>query len=202
MDKTGEQGAFSRHIVSPETLRAAVSAACLQHGIFGVAPLRGLQSASICSNAQMIETGDTNPCFGCGAANPRGMHLAFDRDEPRQRIVGRFRIATDFQGGGGFLHGGIIATVLDEAMSKVSRFSGVRTVTAELTVEYLKPIRVDQEILVEGFSARREGRQLYHEGEIRDAEGVLLARGRGRFVIVDPPKYREHAAENSAVRKT
>jgi uncharacterized protein (TIGR00369 family) len=147
----------------------------------------------------MTESGDTNPCFGCGAANPRGMHLAFDRDEPRQRIVGRFRIAADFQGGGGFLHGGIIATVLDEAMSKVSRFSGVRTVTAELTVEYLKPIRVDQEILVEGFSARREGRQLYHEGEIRDAEGVLLARGRGRFVIVDPDKYRQRAAEESAV---
>ena len=150
----------------------------------------------------MTESGDTNPCFGCGGANPRGLHLAFDRDEPRQRIVGRFRIPADFQGGGGFLHGGIIATVLDEAMSKVSRFSGVRAVTAELTVEYLKPIRVDQEIFVEGFSARQEGRQLYHEGEIRNAEGVLLARGRGRFVIVDPEKYRDRAAENSAVPKT
>ena len=57
-------------------------------------------------------------------------------------------------------------------MSKVSRFSGVRAVTAELTIEYLKPIRVDQEIIVEGFSARREGRQLYHEGEIRNAAGA------------------------------
>jgi acyl-CoA thioesterase FadM len=78
-------------------------------------------------------------------------------------------------------------------MSKVSRFSGVRAVTAELTVEYLKPIPVDQEIIVEGFSTRRDGRQLYHEGEIRNAAGVLLARGRGRFVVVDLQRYRESA---------
>jgi acyl-coenzyme A thioesterase PaaI-like protein len=141
----------------------------------------------------MTESSDTNPCFGCGDANPRGMHLAFERDEARQRIVGRFRIGPDFQGGGGFLHGGIIATVLDEVMSKVSRFSDVRAVTAELTVEFLKPIRIDQEILVEGFLTRRDGRQLYHEGEIRNATGVLLARGRGRFVVVDPERYRERA---------
>lgn len=41
--------------------------------------------------------------------------------------------------------------MLDEVMSKVSRFSNVRAVTAELTVEYLKPVRVDEELQVEGF---------------------------------------------------
>jgi uncharacterized protein (TIGR00369 family) len=130
-----------------------------------------------------------NPCFGCGPANPRGMHLQFETDRDRQRIVGRFRLGPDFQGGHGFIHGGIIATVLDEVMSKVSRFSDVRTVTAELNVEYLKPVPVDQEVHVEGFQVRREGRQLYHQGEIRDAAGVLLARGRGRFVVIDPERY-------------
>ena len=126
-----------------------------------------------------------NPCFGCGGANPRGMHLAFDRDEVRQRVVGRFRLGPEYQGGSGFIHGGIIATVLDEVMSKVSRFSNVRAVTADLRVEYLKPVRVDEELHVEGFSTRREGRQLYHEGEIRNSAGDLLARGQGRFVVID-----------------
>ena len=133
---------------------------------------------------------EVNPCFGCGEANPRGMHLPFERDEARQRIVGRFRLSADYQGATGFIHGGIIALVLDEVMAKVSRFSDVRAVTAELNVEYLKPVRVDQELQVEGFATRRDGRQLYHEGEIRDATGVLLARGRGRFVIVDMEKFR------------
>jgi len=139
------------------------------------------------------ETRESNPCFGCGEDNTRGMRLIFTRDEFRQRILGRFRIAADFQGASGFLHGGIIATILDEVMSKVSRFSGLRAVTAELTIEYLKPIRVDEEILVEGFSTRQDGRQLYHEGEIRNATGVLLARGRGRFVVVDLERYRQRA---------
>jgi uncharacterized protein (TIGR00369 family) len=137
----------------------------------------------------------SNPCFGCGEANPQGMHLQFDRDESRQRIVGEFQLGPEYQGATGFVHGGIIATVLDEVMSKVSRFFDVRAVTAELTVEYLKPVRVGQELTVEGFNARREGRQLYHEGEIRNAAGVLLARGQGRFVIIDPGAARRDGAD-------
>ena len=137
----------------------------------------------------MSQPDPANPCFGCGGGNPRGMKLAFEMDESSRRVIGRFRLGPEYQGATGFIHGGIIATVLDEAMSKVSRFSNVRAVTAELTVEYLLPVRVDEELRVEGFATRREGRQLYHEGEIRDATGNLLARGRGRFVIIDPERY-------------
>jgi uncharacterized protein (TIGR00369 family) len=130
-----------------------------------------------------------NGCFGCGGANARGLHLAFEQDDARQRIVGRFRLGEEFQRGTGFLHGGIIALLLDEVMSKASRFHGERAVTADLRVEYKRPIRTGQEIVVEGFVARRDGRQLYHEGEIRNEAGDLLARGEGRFVVIDPEKY-------------
>lgn len=138
----------------------------------------------------MAEPNPANPCFGCGGANPRGMKLAFDRDMGRQRIVGRFRLGAEYQGGPGFVHGGIIATVLDEAMGKVSAFSDVRAVTAELNIEYLRPIRVEEEILVEAFQSERNGRQLIHRGEIRNAAGELLARARGRFVVIDPAKFK------------
>src|SRR5258707_3101439 len=104
----------------------------------------------------MSEPKPENPCFGCGAANPRGMRLVFDRDDARQRIVGRFRLGPEYQGGAGFIHGGIIATVLDEVMSKVGTLSNVRAVTADLRVEYLKPIHVDEEVQVESFATRRE----------------------------------------------
>lgn len=137
----------------------------------------------------MTQPDPANPCFGCGGGNPRGMKLAFETDESSRRVIGTFRLGPEYQGATGFIHGGIIATVLDEVMSKVSRFSNVRAVTAELTVEYLLPVRVDEELRVEGFATRRDGRQLYHEGEIRDATGNLLARGRGRFVIIDPERY-------------
>jgi uncharacterized protein (TIGR00369 family) len=117
------------------------------------------------------------------------MKLAFEQDDERQRIVGRFQLGDEYQGGTGFLHGGIIALLLDEVMGKASRFCGEHAVTADLRVEYLRPIRVDQEIVVEGFVARREGRQLYHEGEIRNAAGDVLARGQGRYVVIDREKF-------------
>lgn len=143
----------------------------------------------------MTQPDPANPCFGCGGGNPRGMKLVFEIDESAQRIVGHFKLGPEYQGATGFIHGGIIATVLDEVMSKVSRFTNVRAVTAELTIEYLLPVRVDEELRVEGFATRRDGRQLYYEGEIRDAVGNLLARGRGRFVIIDPERYnRENQA--------
>lgn len=132
-----------------------------------------------------------NLCYGCGAANSRGMKLEFEADEERQRIIGRFRMDAEYQGGPGFLHGGIIALLLDEAMGKVSRFSDVRAVTAELTVEFKRPVPVETEIVVEAFQVERNGGTLIHEGEIRDAVGKVLAKGRGRFVIVDREKYAE-----------
>ena len=137
-----------------------------------------------------LEPNPTNPCFGCGGANPRGMRLTFERDEVQRKIVGRFRLGQEYSGGAGFLHGGIIALLLDEAMGKVNRFSDVRAVTAELTVEYLKPIRVDSEILIEASLVNRDGRNLFHQCEIRDPSGVVLARGRGRFVAIDPERFR------------
>ncbi len=115
-----------------------------------------------------------NPCFGCGGGNPRGMRLVFERDAERKRILGRFRLGTEYQGGPGILHGGIIATLLDEAMGKVNRFSDVRAVTAELNVEYLRPVAVDEEITVEAFPLERTARDLFHQGEIRNAQGELL----------------------------
>ena len=136
-----------------------------------------------------IDPKPDNGCFGCGGGNVRGMQLAFEQDDARQRIVGRFRLGEEYQGGPGFIHGGIIALLLDEVMSKASRFHGERAVTADLRVEYKRPIRAGQEIVVEGFVARRDGRQLYHEGEIRNQAGNLLARAQGRFVVIDPKKF-------------
>jgi len=131
-----------------------------------------------------------NPCFACGGGNTRGMQLTFEQDDERQRIVGHFRLGEEYQGGAGYLHGGIIALLLDEAMGKATRFHADHAVTAELRVEYKRPIRANTEIVVEGFVSRREGRQLYHEGEIRNEAGDLLARGEGRFVIIDREKYK------------
>jgi uncharacterized protein (TIGR00369 family) len=130
-----------------------------------------------------------NACFGCGGANARGMQLTFEKDDTARRIRGTFRVGPEYQGGPRFVHGGIIATLLDEVMGKVGRFRGVRTVTAELQVEYLRPVPVDEDLVVEGWEIEKNGRNLYHTGEIRSASGAVLARGKGRFVEIDPGIY-------------
>src|SRR5258708_6614187 len=86
--------------------------------------------------------------------------------------------------GGGFGNGGIIGVLVDEAMGKVCRFREVRAVTAELTVEYLKPVDVRSEIVVEGRETEQKGRNLFMTGEIRNEAGEVLARGKGRFVVI------------------
>jgi uncharacterized protein (TIGR00369 family) len=131
-----------------------------------------------------------NHCFGCGGANALGMQLAFEQDDSTHRIRGVFRIGAQYQGGPGFVHGGIVATLLDEVMAKVNRFEKDIAVTAELTVEYLKPVRVEQEVTVEGWEVERNGRLRMRQGEIRDSSGAVLARGRGKFVEIDPARFR------------
>jgi uncharacterized protein (TIGR00369 family) len=133
----------------------------------------------------LLEPNPANGCFGCGGANSRGMKLTFEQDDATQHIRGAFRLGKEYQGGSGFIHGGIIATVLDEAMGKVSRFHGMPAVTAELVIEYLKPVPVDEDLVIEAHEVERIGRNLHQVGEIRNRDGVVLARGRGRFVVLD-----------------
>jgi len=149
----------------------------------------------------LIKPNPANPCFACGGANPRGMQLTFEQDDAARRIRGAFRISAEYEGGSGFVHGGIIATVLDEVMAKVSRFAQDRAVTAELTVQYQKPVPVEEDLLVEGWEVSRKGRSIYREGEIRDASGVLLARGRGHFIMVDAERYRSAGKRTVAAQR-
>src|SRR3954468_16859935 len=62
-----------------------------------------------------------NHCFGCGKDNSEGMRLKFFFDEGKRLTWCRFRLGRRYQGPPGHAHGGIIATILDEAMGKVNK---------------------------------------------------------------------------------
>ena len=136
-----------------------------------------------------LDPKDTNHCFGCGAANDAGMKLVFELDLEQRRIRGRFILGMNYAGGGGFAHGGIIAVVLDEAMGKLSKLDDERAVTAELNVEFRKPVPVDREIVVEGWQSEAKSRNRFRAAEIRDLDGNLLARGKGRFVVISEEHF-------------
>ena len=134
-----------------------------------------------------LEPKPENNCFGCGGANEAGMKLTFELQVEEGRTRGKFVLGSRYAGGAGFAHGGIIAVLLDEAMGKISKLTDERAVTAELSIEYKKPVSVHEEILVEGWQESETGRNRFRVGEIRDTAGNLLARGRGRFVVIGAP---------------
>jgi uncharacterized protein (TIGR00369 family) len=143
-----------------------------------------------------LETQAANRCFGCGGDNPTGMKLVFDLDFDARRIRGRFVLGANYAGGAGFAHGGIIGVVLDEAMGKLSKLTEEKAVTAELSIEYRKPVPVNKEIVVEGWPVQAVGRYRFRAGEIRDTAGNLLARGKARFVVIDERHFdRARAAQ-------
>jgi uncharacterized protein (TIGR00369 family) len=127
-----------------------------------------------------------NYCFACGKDNPAGMHLKFTFDQPRKRFVSNFRLSKRYTGPPGFCHGGIIATILDDAMSKLNKQRDVAAATAQLTIEYLRPVPLQTSLRVEAHDVGRRGRRLTRTAEILDQSGNVLAKGRGVFVIINP----------------
>lgn len=124
-----------------------------------------------------------NRCFGCGPANPTGLHLEFLLAE-NGTVVSLATIPGAFDGHPGYLHGGIIATLLDETMSKAVRASGVSAMTRQLEAEYLRPVPSGAPIRLEGRIVRSEGRKHWTEARILNAGGKELARGKGLFIEV------------------
>jgi uncharacterized protein (TIGR00369 family) len=129
-----------------------------------------------------------NYCFACGKDNPDSMRLRFAYDEKRKRFVCRFRLGKRFTGPPGHCHGGIIATILDEAMGKVNKLRHVIAVTSEMTVNYLKPVPLNNLLRVESREEKVKGRRHVNVAEILNQKGEVLARSRGLFIAIDPEK--------------
>ena len=93
-----------------------------------------------------------------------------------------------YTGPPGHCHGGIIATILDEAMGKVNKLRHVVALTSQITVDYLKPVPLNKPLRVESREQKVKGRQHVNVAEILNQKGEVLARGRGLFIAIDPHK--------------
>ena len=124
-----------------------------------------------------------NRCFGCGAANPAGLQLEFLLAEDKS-VVSLATIPDGFAGHPGYLHGGIIATLLDESMNKSVRAQGLTAMTRQLEVDYLRPVPAGEPIRLEGRLVRSEGRKHWAEARILNVRGTALAEGKGLFIEI------------------
>lgn len=121
-------------------------------------------------------------CFACGGDNPVGLHLEFAGADGHVRAT--YRAEDRFVGWDDILHGGITATILDEAASYVPYSRGFVTVTARLEVRYSLPIRVNEVLAVEGNLVDRRRNVVRAESTIRDGAGVVRASATARLVIL------------------
>ena len=126
-----------------------------------------------------------NRCFGCGQANPAGLQLEFMLADDGT-VVCQASIADTYEGPKGYVHGGIIATLLDETMSKAVRSHNVVGMTRHMEVDYKRPVPSCSPIRLVGRVARSEGRKHWAESSILDAEGTVLAHAKGLFIEVRP----------------
>ena len=136
-----------------------------------------------------------NHCFGCGPANPQGPHLIFttDTSDPNH-ITATAQILLDrmHEGPPGHIHGGIVAALLDEAMSKLNRPLNVLAMTRHMEVDYLRPAPLYQPLVLIARhlnrATRPDGtpdRKLFHQAEIQRPDGTVLARAKGVFIALD-----------------
>ena len=132
----------------------------------------------------LMDVKDDRFCFVCGDRNNDGLQLEWNLAENESCLRTTFHPEKRFQGWKDILHGGIVATILDEIMVNHGVFTGNALVSVELTVRYRNPASIDEEIEFEGFSEPRKGKLF--RGEAKSLQdGTLIAEATSKLMKVE-----------------
>jgi acyl-coenzyme A thioesterase PaaI-like protein len=129
-------------------------------------------------------------CFGCGPANPKGLHI---KSRPEgDRLVADWMPEPQHMAFAGFTNGGIIATLLDCHGNMTAAYSLMKarglevppgTVTAELAIKFLRPSPLKKELHLSAWCTGIEGGRVRVEGSL-EVDGVKTASMSGLYVAV------------------
>lgn len=134
---------------------------------------------------RLPRSGSTEPiddgrCFGCGRHNPIGLQLHFQIEGEGASC--RTTLGAVFQGWRGVAHGGIVMSLIDEAMAYAASAVGWKGVTAECTTRFRHPVPLDAPLLVQGRVVWQRRNVVGVQAEVLDEHGTVLASGEGKFV--------------------
>ncbi len=121
-------------------------------------------------------------CFVCGLKNPNGLKLSFEIDKEKQTLKTTFVASPTFQGWDGIVHGGIISTLLDEAMAKLVYELGFQSVTASLEIRFKKPAPILEPLRVYGTLTEVGKRLIRAKAHVAKEDGTILATGTSTFL--------------------
>ncbi len=127
-----------------------------------------------------------NYCFVCGQNNPKGLKIQVRYDETELAAETELALPKEFQGWSEVIHGGILATLLDEMMAHaVWHFAGAG-LTLGLEVRFHAPLKPDEKIRVKGVLHTMNGSRRLAKGEIiRISDGSRIASGQSRFLLIE-----------------
>lgn len=134
------------------------------------------------NNEWLLPTRGFANCFGCSSDNTKGLKLRIWYT--KKGCVSYHSIPKEYCGFKGLVHGGIIATLLDELaawtiITHLHRFG----LTTEVKVRYIRPVRTEVEINIEGEIQNQLGDNVEVLTKIRSAEGELLAEAESKWLL-------------------
>lgn len=123
---------------------------------------------------------DHGSCFVCGKSNPKSIGIAWQL-VAENHIFASFEFSDFQQGPPGFVHGGASAAVMDEAMGLAVFHSGYRVVTANLSIEYRKPIPLGKIVKIQAVMSGKTERRILALGEILLPDGSVAVSAKGFY---------------------
>ncbi len=122
-------------------------------------------------------------CFACGRNNPIGLKLSFKPDGNTARA--EFTAGRQYQGWVGILHGGIIACILDEAMSYAARFQGYSCITAKMDITFKRPVPVEEPLVITGSIVNSSRKLLRARAQLTLPDGTVAAESTATQLIIE-----------------
>jgi uncharacterized protein (TIGR00369 family) len=121
-------------------------------------------------------------CFACGKDNPVGLKLKFVKDGDEAR--GEFTISELYQGWRGYVHGGIISTILDEAMA-YTYFPQIKGVTAKTEIRIRQPVPIGVPLVATGRLVKKTRKLLTAAATITLKDGTVVAESTAQVYVVN-----------------
>jgi acyl-coenzyme A thioesterase PaaI-like protein len=126
-------------------------------------------------------------CFGCGPENEAGLHLAF-RQTGTATVECTYAVPAHLCGGPATVHGGIQATILDEALGKAALLGFAdgprrRIVTAEFSLRYRRPAPLGEPLTARAELVRVEGANVFVRGALFACDGTELTTAEARWKV-------------------
>jgi uncharacterized protein (TIGR00369 family) len=123
---------------------------------------------------------DDHYCFVCGEENPSGLHLKFSAS--KGKILTEFIPRKIHQGYKNIVHGGIISTLLDEAMVKAALMQGMPAVTAEITVRFRTPLMAGEKVIVEAEIKKMNKKIIETSAVMKKEDDTVIAEAHAKLL--------------------